>query len=333
LTRRRALAALALAAAGLGWACGEPQPEAEPPPPAPVSVRGAVLVEPPRLAIGEVAVVEVAVVTPPDHRVRPIAPPEAIPGLWLLDVETPPASRESGRWVHRTRFRVRARQIGSFTWPAQEVQVERPDGGSLAVSLEERPIEVESVAREMPGRAEPFGLRGPPERAARPGGFWGPALFGAFAALAAVGLVHLVRRERAGAPLVEAGAAPHGGIPGGEWHEAVASLAAAGEDAERSPAEAADRVSAALRGFVTRRFGLRADALTSEELAGTTPPFAMTTRWPALVALLARLDALRFRAAPEPDAADELRACAAEARQLLSGYAPGPGPGDPGGSR
>lgn len=326
MTRRHALAALALAAAGLGWGCAEPPPGEGTPPTAPLTVRGAVLVEPPRLAIGDVAVVEVAVVTPPEHRVRPIAPPETLPGLWLLDVETPPASHESGRWVHRTHFRVRARETGSFAWPAHQVQIERPDGGTLELLLEAHPIEVESVAREMPGRVEPFGLRGPPERAPHPGGFWGPALFGALTALAVVGLIHLARRERTGPPLADAGAAPDDNLRSGDWQAAMADLAAAGEDAERSPAAAADRVSAALRGFVTRRFGLRADALTTEELAGTNPPFAMTTRWPPLVALLARLDALRFRSDPEPDAAGELRACAAEARQLLAAYAPRPGP-------
>jgi hypothetical protein len=323
LTRVRGLlAALALAAAACGGA--EPQPGAEARPAAPVSLRGAVVIEPPRLAIGEVAVVEVAVVTPPEHRVRPLAPPEKLPGLWLLDVETPPTQQEAGRWVHRTRFRVRARELGSFEWPAQEAQVERPGGEPLALALEARPFEVESVARELPGRVDPFGLRGPPQAEPRPGGFWGPALVGALGTLAALGLVSLGRRLRRAETGAETGGLVPGSAsdePGAEWREALAGLDGAERRAAADPRAAADQISVTLRRFVTRRFGLRADALTTEELAVATPPFAMSTRWPQLLAILTRLDVARFRA-PGDAAGAELRAALGEARSLLSGYAP-----------
>jgi hypothetical protein len=307
-------------------ACAEPQPDPAGKPAAPVSLRGAVVIEPPRLVIGEVAVVEVAVVTPPEHHVRPLAPPEALPGLWLLDVETPPTQQEAGRWIHRTRFRVRARAVGSFAWPAQEAQVERPGGDPLALALEARPFEVESVSRELPGRVEPFGLRGPPEPERRPGGFWGPALLGAFTTLAALGLVSLARRLRRAEAAEKAAVLPS--LPGGadesgaEWRAAEADLDTAERRMAADPRAAADQISMALRRFVTRRFGLRADALTTEELVASAPPFAMTTRWPPLLELLARLDAARFCAPRGGPEAAELRVALGEARSLLSGYAP-----------
>jgi hypothetical protein len=113
-----------------------------------------------------------------------------------------------------------------------------------------------------------------------------------------------------------------------ERREAHAELDAAETRAASDPLGAAGQISVALRAFVTRRFGLRADVLTTEELRAARPPFAMTTRWGSLLEILTRLDALRFA---EPrggaEAALELRIALHEARRLLDAYAPAEGAG------
>jgi hypothetical protein len=60
------------------------------------------------------------------------------------------------------------------------------------------------------------------------------------------------------------------------------------------PRRAADGASGALRRFLDERFGVPAPARTSEELAVLAPPFALTTRWLGLAALLRSLDEERF---------------------------------------
>ena len=89
-SRRASAAAALLAAFGLAWslACGETNERGEgdaEAPGAPATLRGGVVIEPDRLAIGQTATVEIAVVTPPEHRVRPVAAPG--PRLIWLVVE------------------------------------------------------------------------------------------------------------------------------------------------------------------------------------------------------------------------------------------------------
>jgi hypothetical protein len=176
-----------------------------------------------------------------------------------------------------------------------------------------------------------LGLLGPPQPQRMPQGFWVPALFGAAGAIAGVALVGWARRLRRVAPASAIGdAAPPGGVAAAgfdddaaEWRDAHAGLDAAEARAVSDPLGAAGQISLALRAFVTRRFGLRADVLTTEELSAAQPPFAMTTRWGSLLEILARLDALRFaepRSAAE--AALELRVALHEARRLLDAHAP-----------
>ena len=88
---------------------------------------------------------------------------------------------------------------------------------------------------------------------------------------------------------------------------ASAALARAREALAADPRAAADAASTALRRFLLERFGVPAPARTSEELAALAPPFALSTRWPRLVALLrvARRRALRAARAA-PDATDRL---------------------------
>jgi hypothetical protein len=291
-TRARFAAAL-LGAALLVSACGEAAP-----PPAPVEPRAGWLLEPPRVRLGEVASLERLVVTPPGWTVSPLVPPQAVEGFWLLDAEALAPERLASRWVHRTRLRIRAREIGSFEWPAARAQAQAPDGSAHELELEPLTLEVVSVLPESPDRLTPFGIRPLPGAAPGIGSLLAAAAAGALVTTAALAVLLLVvrrRRARAPAPL-----AP----PAGEPPDARARAALA--DARRllagDPRGAADRTSAALRQFLAARFGVPAPARTSEELAAAAPPFALSTRWPSLLALLRALDAERFappRPAPE----------------------------------
>jgi len=313
VTRRFAGAAAlcGLLAAGCG------ADESIPRPAAPLSLRGGVVIEPPELAIGETATVEIAVVTPPDHRVEPPETPENVEGLWILAAEQLPPSREAGRWIHRARFLVRARATGELVWPAQTVVVETPRGERVEVALAERPLHVIEVSREFPGRSQPFGLREPREPG-RSLGFLLPAALGATLALAAFALVGLVRRTRnarRAAELVQETPAAGGPAP-----EADAALAAAGAAVEADPVAAADAASAALRRYVAQRTRIPADVSTTEEIAELPTPFLLARRWPELLRLLRALDAARFRPGALTDAAnrDALRAELRAARALVN---------------
>ncbi|MCH8131581.1 MAG: hypothetical protein IIA30_03425, partial [Myxococcales bacterium] len=139
--------------------------------------------EPPQLRIGQVATLELVVVTPPEHSVRPVAAPTDVPGLWILAAEAQPVSKESTRWIHRTALRVRARSLGAFTFPAMSVEVEAPDGGVAALAVDALSIEVVSILPEIPDRITPYGPRRfPPTQMRTP--IWGPAAAGAIGALA-----------------------------------------------------------------------------------------------------------------------------------------------------
>lgn len=316
MTRRRRVALGLAAWAGVGLALAACGGEGESgPPPAPLGLQGNVVVEPPTLRIGQTAAVEVVVVTPPDHSVPPAVVPDALPGLWVLEVEPLPTQRDARRWIHRTRFLVRARATGRFTWPAQTVRVERTGSDEdVELVLPERALEVVEVAGEWPDRLEPFGFRsGPPPASAR--GVLVPALAGAGATLAAVGLVLLVRRVRRSA--VHEGARSEEDDRGA-WRGAQATLVAAEERAGREPGEAASMASAALRHYLTKRFRAAADTATTEELTEREAPWGLARSWPRIVMLLGRLDAVRFR--PRDAAAggeEEVRAAIREARTLL----------------
>jgi hypothetical protein len=306
----RAAALGALLAAGCGREATLERPAA------PLSIRGGVVVEPPELAIGETATVEIAVVTPPDHRLEPPATPENVEGLWILAAEQAPPAREPGRWVHRARFLVRARATGELRWPAQTVLVETPRGERVEVSLAERPLRVIEVSREFPGRSQPFGLR-EPAGPGRPTGFLLPALFGAGVALAGLALAGLVRRTRRARSEVEnVGETPEAGPAA----EADAALAAAGATLDADAVAAADAASAALRRYVTRRTRAPADVSTTEEIAELAPPFLLARRWPELLQRLRALDAARFRARAlaDPAAREALRAELRAARALVN---------------
>ncbi|HVP29560.1 MAG TPA: hypothetical protein VMW35_10410 [Myxococcota bacterium] len=311
---------IALATCALGVVAAPAAPAEEPPAyAAPTQIRGALVLEPSRIAIGEVARLELAVATPPGYAVREAGPRPETPGFWVLTSETLPLQKEPGRWLHRTRLRIRAREVGRFAWPDWPLVVEGPDGAQRELVIEGRAIEVVSVLPDFAGREGPFGLRAP--RASASGG--DPlvaAAVGAAGALALVGLVLLVRRERRRRAEREtrtreaelAALAP-------AWEEAGVALDAAA--AEADPHAAAGRIARALRRYLARRFGVSTEAFTTDELAAAATPFVVRSRWPRYLALLAELDALRFPPAPA-GAAARVAAAVAEARDLVADSTP-----------
>jgi hypothetical protein len=316
--RRAALAAL------LAFACGASEPPgaepaavapaAAPQPPDP-TFRATVVLEPPRIEIGDVFEVEVAVVTPPGHRVAPAQVPKAVPGIAILDAALPTVSQEPGRWVHRQRFRARARATGPFRWPALELEVEAPDGARRRVAAAERPFEVVSLLDEEPERRSPFSFRSPRLEGAPGRGPWLPALIGSLMTLAALGLLALVRRVRSAEPLAGGAAL----APGAGDDESAALLAALhAAEAEEDAVRGADLASEALRAWAAERFlAPRLRSATTEELAALSPPFLLTTRWTALRTALESLDAVRFPPRRE-GARAELGRALARARALVA---------------
>lgn len=307
----------ALLAALAALACGG---EVEPAPGPPAAVHGAVVLEPSELGVGDLVSVEITVVTPPDHRVRPIDVADRIDPLWLLDAETRPVAREGERWTHVTRVRARVKEApGDYAWPAQTIEVEGPDGELHPLELEARPFTVASVVGQIPERIEPFGLRTPSAESGGRGGL-GSALLGAAAMLLALGGLRLAgraraaRRARGDAPAPDATPA---------WTAADAELEAALADVDDDPDAAADRAALALRRYVHRRAHRPIETLTTEEIAAQRPPGRLRSRWPDLVGLLRRLDALRF---PGDLAREEgrvaLRETLHEARRFVSDSIP-----------
>jgi hypothetical protein len=314
---RRPAFALALAALALACADAEPPGGGAVAPPTP---QATVVIEPPQLRVGDVAVVEVAVATPPGYAVRPLAPPDAaaLGPLWLLDAEALPVEKQGQRWTHRTRLRVRARELGAGTWPALALELIGPEGSHTRLETAPRPFEVVSILPRFPDRLTPFPVRRPERDAPGPSPL-AAAAGGAVAALAAVGALALVRRSRrrsaARVALAAAAAARAAAAP---WQEALAELAAAAAGADTDWRRSADRCAAALRRYAARRWGFPIEARTTEELAALAPPFALALRWPAALAWLQDLDALRFRPTSAPDAAARVRRLAEDARRWVA---------------
>jgi len=280
--------ALAFVAALTGLACGA---EHEAPPGPPTAPHGTVVIEPNELRVGDLLWIDVTVVTPPDHRVRPIDLADPGEALWLLDAEPLPVRRDGERWTHVTRVRARVKQApGEYAWPAQTVEVESPDGKLVRLELEAREFRVGSVAASLPDRLEPFGLRTPAPAGSRPSGL-SAALLGSAATLLALAGWWLARRRRAARRGRRAAPAPDAAPA---WVCAHAELEAALTGLEADPDAAADRAARALRRYVQRRTRRPVESLTTEEIAAQRPPGRLRSGWPRLVELLRRLDALRF---------------------------------------
>jgi hypothetical protein len=257
--------------------------------------RAALVIEPSILRIGDVATAELVVVTPPDHRVLPFAPPD-VPGVWLLELTPEPPEIREQRWVHRTRIRVRPRDIGVYSWPDSQVVVEKTDGVRLTLEVPGRRFEVTSVLPQHADRTAPFGLRGPPGGSGG-SGFWLGALAGAGAT--ALALLLLIAGRRLGRSTN--GEAPDAHEVATEadrdlWSWAERELAAARAGAG-DPNLAANAGAKLLRRFMARRFDVATEAQTTQELAATEPLLGARTLWPEFVRILGRLDDQRFRPA------------------------------------
>ncbi len=294
---------------------------------APPSAQATVLIEPPQLRVGEVADIEVAVVTPRGHAVRPLVLPDAaeLGPVWLLDAEALPIDKRGERWTHRTRLRVRARDVGTGTWPALTLELVGPENERSTLVTEPRSFEVVSVLPEFPDRLAPFPLRLP---TARPGlSPWLAAAGGAAAALATVGALALAqrRRRRAGerVPRTGDGAAREASAP---WTAAVRDVSAAAAAIDTDWRGSADAIAVALRRYAAQRWDFAIECRTTEELASLPPPFALSWRWPAALAWLRELDALRFRANAADDAPVRVRHIAAAAERWIEASIPSEAP-------
>ncbi|MDJ0867542.1 MAG: hypothetical protein QNK03_15645 [Myxococcota bacterium] len=270
--------------------------------------RAVVVVEPPRILVGDVAQVEVVVVTPPGHSVPPLQPPDELPGLWLLDAVAAPVERSASSWTHRTRIRVRGREAGALDWPALQLEVVDPEGERWSLQTEARPLEVVSILPAHPDRVSPFPYL-LPERAARGPGPWAAAAGGAAAALALVGAVALVRRRRARGVAALPAAEAEREAP---WHEALEALERATAALPGDWRQASHVGARALRRYLSRRFGLDLECCTTEEAETRSPPFALAGRWGAALDVLRQLDAVRFRR-EDPSAAARRVATALDA--------------------
>jgi len=298
--RRLALAAVVAAAAAL--ACSKAE---EPRYNAPAQERAALVLEPPTVALGDVADVVLTVVTRPGVSVSPPDAPGAVPGFQLVEREAQDVEKEPARWLHRTRIRVRAVDVGRFEFPGGKVQGQNAEGAALEIPYAALPLEVASSISEGPERRSPFGLRRlPPGRVGGPGAAL--AFVTGFAvALGGVGVVALVRRKRAER---RARPAPIETMETPAWEVARAALDAAEAEQGVDARAALDGTSRALRRYAAARFGADVPPRSIEELRGSSPPYLMTTRWSGFVDLLGALDVARF--APHADAERAARASA-----------------------
>ena len=288
-------------------------------------IRGALALEPGRVRAGDVATLEIVVTTPPGHTLRPVVPPTELPGFWILDAQALPVEKQDGRWIHRTRIRLRARELGQYVWPAQPVDIDTPDGRTQHLVLDGRPLEVVSVQPDFPGRSVPFGLRDPAGAAPSPGSTWRAAAGGGLAGVAAVGLVALARRARrirheSVSDRTNPSLSPEA-LP---WRAALAALDGIAARLGGDPMAASDAVARALRRYVTLRYRRDVSALSTPELAAATPPPEAIRHWPELVAVLRNLDDARFppRTPTEGERGDRAREALSQARAFVAATTP-----------
>jgi hypothetical protein len=308
--------ATGLACVALLFACsGEPAPPAAPA--TPVAKQAVVVIEPPKLRVGDVAVIEVAVVTPPGHRVHPVKPPPSVSGLWLLDAEALPPYVDGARQVQRTRIRVRAREAGSHEWPAQRVEIEDANGAREELVAEARPFEVVSVLPNFSERVEPFSYRMPSAQRDAVAPLWAAAA-GSLATFALLGAFALVRRTRRRTRERNAAAARIAASR--PWIEALAALDAA--RATRDWRDAGGIGARALRRYVARRFDVAVESLTIEEFAAIAQPFGVGSRWPAALECLRDFDSERFRAQTDANAEAQVRAALDAAQRFVEASIP-----------
>ena len=307
----------ALAAARVVLACsGEP---ARVPAETPVTPQAAVVIEPPRLRVGDVAAIEVVVVTPPGYRVHPLKPPSSAPGLWLLDAEALPVEADRARQLQRTRIRVRARETGSFEWPALRVEIEDASGARSELVTAARPLEIVSVLPSFPERLEPFSYRVLATDSDATSPLWAAAA-GSLGTLALLSLVAIARRaRRRSRARADAAAALAASQP---WVEALAAIAAARGEADANWRRAGSLGACALRRYLARRFDVAVESLTTEEVAALARPLRAGSQWPAALACLRDFDAERFRAQSDASASAQMRATLDAAQRFVAASIP-----------
>lgn len=304
----------------VGWAlalfvlsCSEAPVE----PMAPVGVvRGVVHFAPQRLRVGDVATVEVAVVTPPHTELGEIRWPANVPGLSFIETLALETERETHRWVHRGRMRVRAIEIGQHRWPETQLEVRPADGERGELVLAGDTFEIVSTLSTRPDQLSAFGLRDPTGEASQRDLALAAAA-GAAGALACVALF-LVLRRRTKKPSRTTAAE----IPAEPGRVAEAELARALELLALDPHASAQCAGSALRAFAVHRFGAPIETRTTEELALMRPPRNMRSRWKHLIEILARLDDVRFRPASAEPPRDALASTLEAAREFVRDASP-----------
>jgi hypothetical protein len=283
------------------------------------------ILEPSTLRIGDISSLEIAVATPPDHRVLPYETPE-VPGLWILDATAVETERGVRRWMHRTRIRVRPRELGLHEWPATRVSIESSEGARFSLELPGSRVEVVSILPEIPDRVAPFGFLSPEAVAGNAGlGALSWAAVGALVTLLAMALIAAARGWRARRSASEPGgpAAPTLDL----WQWVEAQFASADQRLEREPRAAANAAARGIRLYVAGRFGTRTQAATTPELEATAPPLAVRSRWPYFLRILRVLDDVRFRSLGEQrddhsEDRDRIRAALEEARRFVEDSVP-----------
>jgi hypothetical protein len=235
-------------------------------------------------------------VTPPEHRVLPVERVDP-PGLWLISMRSLPTRQAGARWLHRTQFRLRPRDVGTHLWPAMTVQIETPDGSTVSRNVEERSFEVRSVTPRFPGREEPFGLQQPAEAAPGSDRFLVGLLTGLGVASLGFGGWLAIRRSKVrpdASP--EAAGSDAAGEPGASlWQWASDELGGALDALEFDPRSAANAGARLLRIYMSRRFGSNTQAATTRELERHEPSLAERSQWPDFLRILRNLDDVRFR--------------------------------------
>ena len=289
---------------------------------APVAPRATLLLTPDVLHIGEIVTAEIAVVTPPESLLRAI-PTQQIEGMSLLGAQTLPPEQYEHRWMHRTRYRLRADEVGEHVWPSLELDVERPDGTIERLELAARRFEVVSIRGRFPDRERPFELEEPDAAAESAGsgglvaGFALGVLLSALVALGIWGVRAMVTRRAESRVIPERPRA----TSLFDWTER--ELDEALEVLEADPRRAASVGAHLLRVYMARRFGSETEAATTEELERRPPALAERTSWPDFVRILHSFDDERFRPAAEGTSGGaRIRSALEDSRRLIEASRP-----------
>jgi hypothetical protein len=262
--------------------------------PAPPSLSARVFLDRTELRVGDPLGLTIEIDAPPGYAVEAPTPPPPDPHFVTESLERLEPVLKPDGLRHRILWTLRARDLGEPTTPRLDVPLVRPDGVVQPLAVGGFPIPVRSVIEEVEQRDVYFDIQPAPEPVRPRALAWGAAGV-ALAAALGVGLL-VVRRRRVRPP-----AAP---TPAELRSDAARRL----EEAllEADPRALAAQLAATLWDFVARLSGETVGARTAGELPAGVDP--------RLAAVLAGLERVRFRRAPERAEALQL---AAEARTLF----------------